>query len=72
VRAFSEALHAYAPEGDAALFKASRSLFPAAAAFAALCCDLGDDIKAEFEAATTADSVEAAFVKAAGVPLRKP
>jgi hypothetical protein len=72
VRAFSEALHAYAPQGDAALPKAVRSLYPAAAAFAALCCDLGDDVKAGFEAAATADSVEAAFVKAAAVPLRKP
>ncbi|HEU0075209.1 MAG TPA: hypothetical protein VFS30_14490 [Dehalococcoidia bacterium] len=71
-RAFSEALHAYASEGDAALPKASRSLFPAAAAFAALCGGLGDDVKAEFEAAATAGSVEAALVRAAALPLRKP
>lgn len=70
-RSFSEALQAYAPEGDAALQKATRSLFPAAASFAGLCCGLGEDAVAEFEAAAAAGSVETALVKASATPLRK-
>ncbi len=71
-RDFSEALHARAPEGDGALQKAARSLRPGAAAFAALCCGLSDDSKAQFEAAAEAKTLEAAFAKAAALPLRKP
>jgi hypothetical protein len=71
-RVFSEALYAHAPEGAAALQKAARSLFPAAASFAALCCGLDGDARREFEAAAESGSVEAALAKASVLPLRKP
>ena len=71
-RDFSDALHARAPEGEGALQKAVQSLYPAAAAYAALCCGFGDELKAEFEVAAQSETVEAAFVKAAALPLRKP
>jgi len=70
-RTFSEALQAYAPEGDEALRKAARSLYPAAASFAALCCGLGDAAKEDLVAAATAGSVESALVKASSMPLRQ-
>jgi hypothetical protein len=54
-----------------ALRKAARSLYPAAASFAALCCGLGDAAKEDLVAAATAGSVETALVKASSMPLRQ-
>ncbi len=70
-RSFSEALHAYAPEGDVALQKATRSLIPAAVQLAALCCGLDDEARSQFEAVAESETVEAAFAKASALPLRE-
>jgi hypothetical protein len=75
-RAFSEALHAWAPEGGGALRKAARSLYPAAASLAALCCGIEGDSKdalatlAVAAAHAAPGNVDAAFVKASEVLLR--
>jgi hypothetical protein len=75
-RAFSEALHAWAPEGAGALRKAAQSLYPAAASLAALCCGIEGESKDALAALAVAaadaapGNVDAAFVKASEVLLR--
>ena len=71
-RAFSEALHAHAPDTQGALSKATRSLYPAAASFAALCCGLESARRDELVEAATVGSIDAALVKASVILLREP
>jgi hypothetical protein len=75
-RDFSEALQAYSPGGPAELQKASRSLYPAAAAFAALTCDIAGSAKEELIAlaqasADASSDLDAAFTRAENLLLPK-
>jgi hypothetical protein len=71
-RTFAEALNAAAPDGAGALQKAARSLYPAAASFAALCCQLDDAKREELVALVgqTPGNLEETFVKTSGLLLR--
>jgi hypothetical protein len=71
VRDFSEALHAYAPEGHGALLRAARSLYPAAVSFAAVCCGFEDATRAALTKAAAAGSIETVFVNASKMTLRE-
>ena len=76
-RTFAEALHAWGPGGRDGVARASRALYPAAAALAALCCDLDADLTARLAAiaedlaSQPAATLEGALQKAAALNLRK-
>ncbi len=70
-RGFAEALHAWAPEGEGALRKAGRSLYSASAAFASLCCDLGDEDRTALEAMAESGSIATALATASKLPLHE-
>ena len=72
VRSFAEALNAAVPEGAGALQKAAQALYPAAASFAALCCDIEDAKREELVALVggAPGNLEETFVKTSQVLLR--
>jgi hypothetical protein len=76
-RAFSESLHAWAPNGREGVGKAVRSLYPAAASMAALASEAGEETAARL-AAIAADlasqpeaTLDGALRKAAALNLRR-
>jgi hypothetical protein len=75
-RRFAESLHAWAPAGAGGATKASRVLYPAAAAFASLCCGVKDDTAIRLEAiaeelvSQPAATLDGALQKAAALNLR--
>jgi hypothetical protein len=76
-RNFSEALQAWSPGSGGALRQATRSLYPAAADFATLCCDIKGSARDELVTLTrdaadaSSDSLESTLVKASALLLRQ-